>query len=206
VLLETLNERLHQWNPEPAKQVRERVSAARPRGAGHGVYFLDNSFLVNYCQNVKTKDRQLTSSLESHAGFWLRFVSNHVSHAFARKLGTTGVTVAEWVILRELFDTGETSPSRLAASTGLTRGAVSKLVDRLLHKDLVTRVEAEGDRRFQDVKMTATGRALVPKLAALADQNDEEFFSQLSARERESLVATLKKLVLANKLKQIPTT
>ena len=146
------------------------------------------------------------SGLESHTGFWLRFVSNHVSHSFARKLANTGVTVAEWVILRELFDSGETSPSRLAASSGLTRGAVSKLVDRLLHKDLVTRAEADGDRRFQDVKLTAAGRAIVPELAALADQNDEEFFSHLSADEREVLVAILRKLVVANKLKKIPTT
>ncbi len=155
---------------------------------------------------MKTQAPQTASGLESHTGFWLRFVSNHVSHSFARKLANTGVTVAEWVILRELFDTGETSPSRLAASSGLTRGAVSKLVDRLLHKHLVSRAEADEDRRFQDVKLTAAGRALVPRLAAIADRNDEEFFSDLSTKEQEALVATLKKLVAANKLKKIPTT
>jgi DNA-binding MarR family transcriptional regulator len=116
------------------------------------------------------------------------------------------VTVAEWAILRELFDAGETSPSRLAASSGLTRGAVSKLVDRLLHKDLLSRAEAAGDRRFQDVQLTAAGRALVPRLATLADQNDEEFFSHLSAEERDLLVTILRKLIAANKLKKIPTT
>jgi DNA-binding MarR family transcriptional regulator len=110
------------------------------------------------------------------------------------------------VILRDLFDAGETSPGQLANSSGLTRGAVSKLVDRLLHKDLLSRTEAAEDRRFQDVKLTAAGRALVPKLAALADQNDEEFFSHLSSKEREALVATLKKLVAIHKLKKLPTT
>jgi DNA-binding MarR family transcriptional regulator len=76
----------------------------------------------------------------------------------------------------------------------------------LLHKDLVSRAEADEDRRFQDVKLTAAGRALVPGLAALADQNDEEFFSQLSAKDRAVLVTTLRKLVAANKLRRIPTT
>lgn len=149
---------------------------------------------------------QTPAPLYSHTGFWLRFVSNHVSYGFARKLADTGVTVAEWVILRDLFDTGETSPSCLAASSGLTRGAVSKLVDRLLHKGLVSRAEADTDRRYQDVKLTAAGRTLVPKLARLADQNDEEFFSHLSTKERDALIATLRKLVTANKLKKIPTT
>jgi DNA-binding MarR family transcriptional regulator len=145
------------------------------------------------------------SALETHTGFWLRFVSNHVSHAFARKLAGSGATVAEWVLLRGLFESGRTSPGRLAASSGLTRGAVSKLVDRLFYKGLVTRTEAEADRRFQDVELTAAGLALVPKLAALADRNDGEFFSALSAGERAALVATLKKLVAANRLKKLPT-
>ena len=87
------------------------------------------------------------SSLESHTGFWLRFVSNHISHGFARKLIGSGVTVAEWVVLRQMFDAGEMAPSRLASSCSLTRGAVSKLIDRLFHKGLVSRTEA-GDIRM----------------------------------------------------------
>jgi DNA-binding MarR family transcriptional regulator len=156
---------------------------------------------------MRSKDSQAgVSDVRSHTGFWLRFVSNHVSHAFAQKLVGSGVSVAEWVVLREMFDTSTTSPSVLAAATGLTRGAISKLIDRLVQKDLVSRAEATEDRRFQDVRLTSAGRTLVPRLAALADQNDHEFFSRLPVGERERLVATLKKLVAANKLKQIPMT
>jgi DNA-binding MarR family transcriptional regulator len=147
----------------------------------------------------------VVSELRSHTGFWLRFVSNAVSHGFARKLVGSGVTVAEWVMLREMFGTSATSPSALASTTGLTRGAVSKLIDRLVQKELVSRAEAADDRRFQDVGLTAAGRTLVPKLAAIADQNDAEFFSSLSESERERLVAMLKKLVTANNLNQFPT-
>jgi DNA-binding MarR family transcriptional regulator len=154
---------------------------------------------------MRTKESQArVSDLRSHTGFWLRFVSNHVSQGFALKLVGSGVTVAEWVVLREMFDASTTSPSALATATGLTRGAISKLIDRLVQKDLVSRAEAADDRRFQDVRLTPAGRTMVPKLAALADQNDHEFFSHLPVGERERLVATLKKLVATNKLKQIP--
>jgi DNA-binding MarR family transcriptional regulator len=144
------------------------------------------------------------SDLKSHTGFWLRFVSNHVSHQFASRLSGVGVTVAEWVVLREMFDAAITSASALADKTGLTRSAISKLIDRLYEKKLVTRVEATGDRRFQDVGLTAAGRSLVPRLAALADENDAEFFSSLSLDEQKFLVSILKKLVQANKLNKIP--
>jgi DNA-binding MarR family transcriptional regulator len=153
---------------------------------------------------LKRQEREV-SELKGHAGFWLRFVSNHVSQAFARKLQASGVTVAEWVILREMFGAGSIAPSLLAESTGLTRGAVSKLVDRLLHKKLLTREGREDDRRYQSIALTDAGRKLVPKLVALADENDAEFFSALSAQERQALMETLKKLVEANALTKLPT-
>lgn len=145
------------------------------------------------------------SSLKGHIGFWMRMVSNHVSHAFAQKIAAHGITVAEWVVLREMFDSDVTSPSALAESIGLTRGAVSKLVERLREKKLLTRTEAAGDRRYQDVALTAAGRALVPKLAALADANDAEFFSHLTAAERKTLLALLRRLAAANRLETLPT-
>ncbi|MGA9587201.1 MAG: MarR family transcriptional regulator [Terracidiphilus sp.] len=145
------------------------------------------------------------SDLRMHVGFWLRFVSNHVSHAFARKLLLSGVTVAEWVVMREMFDEEETSPGVLAEQIGMTRGGVSKLVDRLVGKGLVTRRERMDDRRFQSVALTAAGRRLLPQLAAMADENDEEFFHPLSAKERAALMATMKKLVQAHNLQTLPT-
>ena len=145
------------------------------------------------------------SLLKSHIGFWMRIVSNQVSHAFARKLELSGVTVAEWVVLREMYGESETSPSVIAARIGMTRGAITKIVDRLLAKTLVTRRESSGDRRYQEIALTAAGSRLVPTLAALADQNDEEFFHPLSRMERRTLIATLQKLVQAHGLEKLPT-
>jgi DNA-binding MarR family transcriptional regulator len=145
------------------------------------------------------------SGLKSHTGFWLRFVSNHVSHAFSRRLLNSGVTVAEWVVLREIFDTDEMPPSALAEQTGLTRGAISKLIERLVLKKLVSRKEGSEDRRYQRIALTPAGRRLVPKLATIADNNDHEFFQPLTAKEQESLVTTLKKLVQAHDLHKLPT-
>jgi len=145
------------------------------------------------------------SNLKKHVGFWLRFVSNHVSHAFARRLATSGVTVAEWVVMREMFDEEETSPGVLAERIGMTRGGVSKLVDRLVHKKFITRRDRSDDRRFQSIALTPAARRLIPRLAALADQNDQEFFHPLSAGERAALITTMKKLVQAHSLQALPT-
>lgn len=148
--------------------------------------------------------RQPVSSIEAHLGYWLRFVSNHVSHAFSRKVEARGVTVAEWVVLRELYDRDGVAPSELAARLGMTRGAISKLADRLAAKSLALRVADKQDRRYQSLKLTAEGRALVPRLSALADQNDTEFFGHIAAADRRKLEAALKEIVRHHELKNVP--
>lgn len=151
------------------------------------------------------KKKLSASRLKSHIGYRLRVVSNAVSHTFARKLAASGVTVAEWVILREMYSTGEkTSPSVVAKITGLTRGAVSKLIERLLRKGLVTRTEFSIDRRYQEIKLTPAAVKLVPKLARIADENDESFFSVLPEAERKSLMSALVKVAEFHKLKTNP--
>ena len=145
------------------------------------------------------------STLETHLGFWLRFVSNHVSHAFQLRVEAYGVTVAEWVVLRQLLSLGDVPPSRLAEEMGMTRGGVSKLVERLHAKKLVTRSAGRDDKRFQSVGLTAAGRKLVPKLAALADENDAEFFGHLSSEQRNMVADVLKDIVRRHDLKDIPT-
>ena len=144
------------------------------------------------------------SDLDAHLGYWLRFVSNHVSQAFAGRLQGKGVTVAEWVAMRRLFGEGGVAPSLLADRIGMTRGAITKLADRLIDKELVIRRAEPQDGRAQTLALTARGRALVPELAALADDNDTQFFRPLTVQERRVLRQLLERLVEQNELKVVP--
>ena len=144
------------------------------------------------------------SELTSHLGYWLRYVSNHVSQAFARKVESHGVTVAEWVLMRQLLAVKALAPSRLAECMGLTRGAVSKLADRLIAKSLLVRSADPEDGRAQTLCLTPRGRSTVPKLAALADANDAEFFGQLAPKDRAALRRILREIVAKHGLKSLP--
>src|SRR6202453_5123417 len=116
------------------------------------------------------------SDLTAHLGYRLRYVSNHVSQTFARKVEAHGVTVAEWVLMRQLLGEEALAPSRLAERMGMTRGAVSKLADRLIRKSLLVRTADPQDGRAQTLSLTRAGSSMVPRLAALADANDAAFF------------------------------
>jgi DNA-binding MarR family transcriptional regulator len=143
------------------------------------------------------------SALESHLGYWLRFVSNQVTQAFSEKLRAQDVSVAEWVVLRELYD-GDRTPSVLAERIGMTRGAITKIADRLIAKSLAARSASENDGRSQMLALTRQGRALLPKIAAIADRNDAEFFDHLAPKERAVIEAAMKSIVQRLGLKALP--
>ena len=145
-----------------------------------------------------------TPELTDHLGYWLRYVSNHVSQAFARKVEAHGVTVAEWVLMRQLLDEAALAPSRLAQRMGMTRGAITKLADRLIAKALLVRAADPLDGRAQTLALTPAGRALVPGLATLADANDAEFFAHLVPEDRAALLRILRGIVEMRGLKSVP--
>jgi DNA-binding MarR family transcriptional regulator len=145
------------------------------------------------------------SPLGAHLGFWLRFVSNHVSQRFRQQLEAQGVTVTEWVALRTLLEQGEGSHASLIDALGMTKGAASKVISRLEEKGLAQRQWAEGNARDQRLLLTAKGKALVPRLAKLADANDQHFFGHLSPAERQALVTAMQALVQHHQLQQIPS-
>lgn len=144
------------------------------------------------------------SDLTAHIGFWLRMVSNHVSRAFAAKLADKGVTVAEWSLMRVLYGKEPMPPSRIADDMGMTRGAITKLADRLIAKSLIMREASAEDGRAQTLTLTDRGKALVPDLAALADRNDAEFFECLTTDEREGLGRLLKFLAQQGNMTATP--
>ncbi|CAN5393329.1 hypothetical protein BH10PSE11_BH10PSE11_00040 [soil metagenome] len=144
------------------------------------------------------------SELTDHTGYWMRMVSNAVSQEFARKVSGQDVTVAEWSFMRALYDLAPTPPSVLAERMGMTKGAISKLAERLVAKGLVERAESQQDKRAHSLSLTPEGRAKIPILAALADQNDAEFFGVLTKQEHETLDRILRVLAERRELKATP--
>lgn len=164
------------------------------------------SFHGNISVSEETILATAPSALEAHLGYWLRRVSNEVSATFARSLDANDVSVAEWVALRLLHGEPRRTAGDLAGLTGLTRGAVSKIVDKLEQKGLVARTANPADSRAQWLGLTRRGAGLVPRLAALADANDAQFFGVLAARERAELRRLLEKLAEAHGLVDVPVT
>ena len=77
---------------------------------------------------------------------------------------------------------------------GLTRTAVWKAVRKLEARGFICRELAHEQARLQGLSLTGQGEALVPQLAALADDNEFRLFLHLPPGVHKSLVSTLKAL------------
>jgi len=138
------------------------------------------------------------SKLEDHLGYWLRCISNYVHNGFADRLKQYDVSVAQWVVLRCLYEKKATSLNEAAKIVGVDNSTLSRMMERLVQKGLVMRVADSKDRRAITLSLSSMGIKLVPALAREADQNDKEFFGSLSMKEQKNLLDTVQKLLSDN--------
>jgi len=146
------------------------------------------------------------NALESYLAYWVHYVGYRLSHELYRRMQKFGVTAAEWVVLRKLYENVENGamPSHLARRLGLTRSAISKLAKRLEAKELILRTKSLTDRRAKLLTLTVLGRILVPRLAALADETNARNFRGAGLAWRERIEQVMKWIVRRDRLRLVP--
>ncbi len=136
------------------------------------------------------------STIDDDLGALLHRAASQVAQRLSERLSDHGVTRAEWVLLALLHAEGAVPPSLLAARLAFTRGAVTKLIDRLRAKRFVVRTRAgHSDRRYQTIALTGAGAVLVPRLRAVAAACDAELFGRLAHDDRVVLERLLRGLI-----------
>lgn len=101
-----------------------------------------------------------------------------------------GLGEGEFDILATLRRTGAPhalSPSALRDATMVTKGAVSKRLDALEAKGLVTRAASADDGRSRIVQLTTEGLALIDEAMGAHLENEARIVAALSARDRAEL-------------------
>ena len=92
----------------------------------------------------------------------------------------------------------------MAEALTVTRGAISKIIDKLQAKKWITSTIRPEDNRVQLLSLTAAGRRVVPRLAEMADHNDARFFGSLKETERQVLRDLLMKLADHHHIHDVP--
>ncbi len=153
---------------------------------------------------METISRRAASGLEQHLGYWLRRVSNEVSGEFKRALQARRTSVAEWVLLCHVEERSGITPGELAETLALTRGAVSKVIDKLEAKNWIAGSTSPEDNRVRLFSLTRSGSRVLPQLKQIADRNDQAFFGVLRNDERATLQRLLSQLIERHQIQAEP--
>lgn len=98
-------------------------------------------------------------------------------------------------ILFVLWLAGPAEAKRVAELTGMSRAAVSALVNTLERDGLVSRRQAEHDRRAVALALTPAGRDTITESFRAHNEREQAWAATLTEGERATLIGLLEKLM-----------
>ena len=106
----------------------------------------------------------------------------------------TGLGLSDFGVLEVLLRKGPLPVNTIGPIVDLTPGSISILVDRLVAKGLVNRVESAEDRRVRIVALTPRGKDLIVSAFRKHSGQMKRVLSELSPEELRGLEVKLKKV------------
>ena len=111
------------------------------------------------------------------------------------KLAELGLSLAEFRVLRVLFETGPRLMVTLAIEQGMTAPGMTLVVDKLEDAGLVRRVRSDADRRAVNVAITGNGGWKYKRALKLYDKFVERATNGMSPEEIALFLATLNRIL-----------
>jgi DNA-binding MarR family transcriptional regulator len=140
------------------------------------------------------------SSSVSHLDAWRAVVTSHaaVTDRVQRALAAADLPPLSWFEVLSAVKrspTGRPRMSELADWLTLSRGGITKLVDRLQEAGYLERVSCAQDRRSLQAELTPAGEKILGEMRAVYEAELLRHLSGLSAQESELITAALQKVV-----------
>jgi DNA-binding MarR family transcriptional regulator len=114
---------------------------------------------------------------------------------FLQRVDELELSLSQLKALQLLGERDESSLKALGDQLHLSLPAISRAVDGLVRRELVTRTEDADDRRMKRVAITAAGREVRDQLIQLRAEDLAAFLASLPARDRARLAAALRPIV-----------
>ena len=119
-----------------------------------------------------------------------------------RQVQPLGLTMQQAELLVWTHRQRGATPTQLTALLLTDDAGVSRLVDRLEAKGLITRTVRGRDRRSRELRLTRSGRALVTRLMRFAARGNEKLLAGLSVEETAQLRRLLQRV--SENLRKMP--
>jgi DNA-binding MarR family transcriptional regulator len=138
-------------------------------------------------------------SSDAHLDAWRAVGTSHaaVTEHIQRTLAAADLPPLSWFEVLwaiKRSPTGRPRMSELAEWLTLSRGGITKLVDRLVEAGYLERVSCAEDRRSLQAELTPAGAKMLEEMRTVYEGEVERHLSSLTAGEAELITAALQKV------------
>jgi DNA-binding MarR family transcriptional regulator len=140
-------------------------------------------------------------SMRNSVGYLMRMCSNRLLPQMEALFQDQELTFSQWTTLVALHDGRITTASDLAHNICHDAGSLTRLVDQMVERGLVSRGRDQTDRRVVRLALTPRGRRMVEALAPRMMDFWNSLLSGFSHAEVDSLIALLLRLLDATTAK-----
>lgn len=109
-------------------------------------------------------------------------------------LSDVGITEQQWRVLRVLHEGGPQEPTQIAERACLLLPSLTRILQKLAEKELISRATDRNDRRKQVISITQGGAALIEDNLATSIAIMDRIKSEMGADRYEALLDLLNEL------------
>jgi len=124
-------------------------------------------------------------------------VSTAINRTFLRAFAIEGIDISteQWSVLACLWKKDKVTQQTLCSITSKDKPSMTRLIDKLEKRNLVTRVSDHNDRRINLIHLTDSGSALQKKATELVQKIVTKTLKNISEDEMNTARIVLKKIM-----------
>lgn len=133
-------------------------------------------------------------SIENHVGYLIQQISHLLEQLYNKNLINEGLSISQARVIYLLYQNDGMTQSELQQDLLIKASSITKLIDALAEKGLVTREASSDDARIKKIYLTAEGRKKEENLYKISEATEAKLLSILSDNERKKLIGMLKSI------------
>jgi DNA-binding MarR family transcriptional regulator len=130
--------------------------------------------------------------LDERLGYFVRRLQVWVFQDFIRRLSSIDVSPAQFSVLVVISANRGLSQSELAATLGIERARLVRLLHRLEARGLTQRLPSSADGRRHALQLTREGQKVLAHATALAEQHEAALRHKLGPERYQALLEMLR--------------
>jgi len=130
--------------------------------------------------------------LESHLGYFVRRLQVWIFQDFIRTLASIDISPAQFSVLVVTGANRGLSQAELAATLGIERARLVRLLHRLQERGLIRRLPSSADGRRHALQLTPQGRTLLARAKTLAAHHQKRLIEKLGTERHRMLLDALR--------------